>query len=82
MPAPDVVVIDPPRKGTTVGLIRELSRRDIRRVVYVSCDPETLARDCAVFREEGYTVGDALPIDLFPRTGHVETVVLMSRITP
>ncbi|MCQ2430590.1 MAG: 23S rRNA (uracil(1939)-C(5))-methyltransferase RlmD [Clostridia bacterium] len=79
VPAPDVVVIDPPRKGTTPELIRELSRRGYGKVVYVSCDPETLARDCAVFRAEGYTVGDAQPVDLFPRTGHVEMVVLMSR---
>jgi len=79
VPAPDVVVIDPPRKGTTAELIRELSRRDIRRVVYISCDPETLGRDCAVFREEGYEIGEVQPVDLFPRTGHVENVVCLTR---
>ena len=80
-PAPDVVIIDPPRKGTTPELIRELARRGVPRVVYVSCDPETLARDCALFRANGYAVGEVQPVDMFPRTGHVETVVLLSRET-
>jgi 23S rRNA (uracil1939-C5)-methyltransferase len=79
VPHPDVVVIDPPRKGTTAELIRELARRDIRRVVYISCDPETLGRDCAVFREEGYEIGEVQPVDLFPRTGHIENVVCLIR---
>ena len=78
-PAPDLVVIDPPRKGTTRELIAEIAARGIRRVVYISCEPETLGRDCARFRELGYTVGEVQPVDLFPRTGHVETVVLLSR---
>lgn len=78
-PAPDIVIIDPPRKGTTPELIRELARRGVPRVVYVSCDPETLARDCALFRGSGYAVGEVQPVDMFPRTGHVETVVLLSK---
>ncbi len=78
-PEPDVAVIDPPRKGTTRELIAELSRRDIRKIVYISCEPETLGRDCAVFREFGYTVGEVQPVDLFPRTGHVENVVCLTR---
>ena len=79
VPSPDIVIIDPPRKGTTPELIKEISKRDIKRVVYISCDPETLARDCKVFRDEGYVIGDVQPVDLFPRTGHVETVVLLSK---
>ena len=78
-PIPDIVVIDPPRKGTTPELIRELARRDIPRVVYVSCAPETLARDCVVFRECGYRIGEVRPVDMFPRTGHVESVVCLTR---
>lgn len=78
-PSPDLVVIDPPRKGTTRELIAEIARRQITRVVYVSCDPETLARDCAVFREFGYEIGEVQPVDLFPRTGHVENVVCLTR---
>ncbi len=78
-PNPDVAIIDPPRKGTTRELMEELSRRDIRRIVYISCEPETLGRDCAVFRELGYTIGDVQPVDLFPRTGHVECAVCLTR---
>lgn len=77
---PDLAVIDPPRKGTTRELITEISHRDIRRVVYISCEPETLGRDCAIFREFGYEIGDVQPVDLFPRTGHVETVCLLSKL--
>ena len=78
-PRPDLVVIDPPRKGTTPELIREIATRNIQRVVYISCEPETLGRDCAIFREFGYSIGEVQPVDLFPRTGHVESVVLLSR---
>ncbi len=74
-----VVVIDPPRKGTTRELIEGLAERNIRRVVYVSCNPDTLARDCAVFAEYGYEIGVVTPVDLFPRTGHVESVVCLER---
>lgn len=78
-PRADLVVIDPPRKGTTRELISELSIREIPRVVYISCEPETLGRDCGVFRELGYTIGEVQPVDLFPRTGHVECVVCLTR---
>ena len=78
-PSPDLAVIDPPRKGTTRELIQEIAARDIKRVVYISCEPETLGRDCAVFREFGYIIGEVQPVDLFPRTGHVESVVCLTR---
>ena len=78
-PSPDLAVIDPPRKGTTRELITEIAARDIRRVVYISCEPETLGRDCAVFRELGYVIGEVQPVDLFPRTGHVENVVCLTK---
>ncbi len=76
---PDVVVIDPPRKGSTQELVKCLSSLDVPKVVYVSCDPDTLARDCKWFTEEGYTVGAVQPVDMFPRTGHVESVVCLTR---
>ena len=74
-----VVVLDPPRKGTTRELISSISAHGVRKVIYISCNPDTLARDCAWFREEGYEIGTVTPVDLFPRTGHVECVVSMSK---
>ena len=78
-PAADIAVIDPPRKGTTRELIEAIARRNINRVVYISCEPETLARDCAIFRELGYSMSYVQPVDLFPRTGHVETIVCLNK---
>ncbi len=76
---PDVVVIDPPRKGTTHALAETLASLCVPRIVYVSCDADTLARDCVWFSEIGYTVGEVQPVDMFPRTGHVECVVSLVR---
>ena len=73
------VVFDPPRKGSTKELIEYVSARDFRRVVYVSCNPDTLARDCVWFKELGYEIGAVTPVDMFPKTGHVESVVCLSR---
>ena len=77
--APDVAVIDPPRKGSTEALVKCFAELEIPRVVYVSCDPDTLARDCKWFRENGYEIGEVTPVDMFPRTGHVESVVCLTR---
>ena len=76
---PDVVVIDPPRKGSTRELAETLASLDVPRIVYVSCDADTLARDCVWFSELGYELGEILPVDMFPRTGHVESVVCMTK---
>jgi 23S rRNA (uracil1939-C5)-methyltransferase len=73
------VVFDPPRKGSTPELIQYISERGFNRVVYVSCNPDTLARDCVTFRELGYEIGIVTPVDMFPRTGHVESVVCLTR---
>ena len=75
----DVVPIDPPRKGSTREFIDCLAELSVSRVVYISCSPDTLARDCAWFREKGYNIGDVFLVDLFPRTGHVESVVCLTR---
>lgn len=77
---PDVVIIDPPRKGTTTELMDYLSNIGVNRIVYISCAPDTLARDCAYFRNLGYHIGSVTPVDLFPGTGHVECVVLITKI--
>ncbi len=76
---PDVVVVDPPRKGLNADTIEALSRMAPRRIVYVSCDPATLARDVALLKQRGYTLQSATAADLFPRCSHVETVVLLSK---
>ena len=74
-----VVVVDPPRKGLDGELICYLAKQNSQKIVYVSCDVDTLARDCALFRKYGYQIGEVTPVDMFPKTGHVETVVLLSR---
>ena len=76
---PDVIVVDPPRKGLTEKLVDTIVEMSPKRVVYVSCDPATLARDLKQFEESQYSVKEITPVDLFPRTAHVESVVLLSR---
>ena len=76
---PDVVVVDPPRKGLNADTIEALSRMSPRRIVYVSCDPATLSRDVALLKERGYKLQTAQAADLFPRCAHVETVALLGR---
>ena len=76
---PDVIVIDPPRKGCDSALIATIAAMRPKRVVYVSCDPATLARDLKLFRESGYKTETVTPADMFPGTAHVETVVLLSK---
>ena len=75
----DVITVDPPRKGFAPGVVDAIVRMFPKRVVYVSCDPATLARDIKCFTEQGYRPQTALAVDLFPRTSHVETVVLLSK---
>ena len=75
----DVVLMDPPRSGSTEEFIRAVASVKAKRVVYVSCGPDTLARDLEVFKKYGYQAKSAWPVDLFPQTYHVETVVLLSK---
>lgn len=76
---PDVVVVDPPRKGMQTEAISAVASMRPRRIVYVSCDPATLARDILRFNGHGYALQTATVYDLFPRTKHVETVVCLSQ---
>ena len=76
---PDVVVVDPPRKGMYPEAVEAVASMHPRRIVYVSCEPSTLARDILRFSELGYTLSAATAYDLFPRTKHVETVALLER---
>ena len=75
----DVVVVDPPRKGLNADTIEALARFAPRRIVYVSCDPATLARDVALLKQRGYGLKNALAADLFPRCSHVESIVTLIR---
>ena len=77
---PEAIVVDPPRKGLSEDVISAIGKMAPRTVVYVSCDPATLARDLKLFEErEGYKVISVQPVDMFPRTKHVESVVLLCR---
>ena len=75
----DVVLLDPPRSGTTKEFIDALAAMGPDRVVYVSCGPDTLARDLRYFQKKGYRANEAWPYDLFPMTEHIETVCLLNR---
>ena len=76
---PDVVMLDPPRKGCDEATLSAVVRMAPRRVVYVSCNPATAARDAAWLEQNGYHTEQVQPVDLFPRTKHCETVVLLSK---
>ncbi|MEA4999209.1 MAG: 23S rRNA (uracil(1939)-C(5))-methyltransferase RlmD [Candidatus Limiplasma sp.] len=79
--AVDVVLMDPPRSGSTPEFLHALLMLAPKRIVYISCDPTTLARDLQALHAGGYRMRRAVPVDMFPATGHVETVVLMSKNT-
>ncbi len=76
---PDCVILDPPRKGCGEELVKTISRMSPSRVVYVSCDPATLARDLKFFTENGYTPKEITPCDMFSGTCNVESVALIER---
>ena len=75
----DVVVIDPPRKGCEESLLKTLVDMEPERIVYVSCNPATLARDLKYMDENGYRSVEAQPVDMFPWTAHVESIILMTK---
>ena len=75
----DVAVLDPPRAGCDEKLLAAVVEVSPDRIVYVSCDPATLARDVKYLTGSGYTFIKGAPVDMFPHTGHVECVVLMSK---
>ena len=78
----DVVIMDPPRSGSTVKFLKSVVKLAPKTVVYVSCNPETLARDLMFLVRNGYKVKKIQPVDMFPHTNHVETVVLLSHKKP
>ncbi len=76
----DVIVVDPPRKGCDENCLRTMANIAPKRIVYVSCNPATLSRDLKFLCQNGYKLERIRPVDMFPQTGHVETVVLMSKV--
>ncbi len=78
-PAPDVLVIDPPRSGMHPKVVQEVVRLGSRRIVYVSCNPATQARDVKIMVENGYRIDAVQPIDMFPHTFHIENVIKLTK---
>ncbi|MEX1377823.1 MAG: 23S rRNA (uracil(1939)-C(5))-methyltransferase RlmD [Eubacteriales bacterium] len=76
---PDVAIIDPPRKGCSNKFLDVLSKTECKRIVYVSCNPATLARDAKILSDRGYNVEKIQPVDMFPHTYHVECVCFLSK---
>lgn len=77
---PDVIVVDPPRKGCAPEFLQTMIEMEPKRIVYVSCNPSTLARDLRILEDGGYRTMEVQPVDMFPNTTHVELVALMSRV--
>lgn len=76
---PSVILVDPPRKGLTESFIKASAAMQPKKITYISCNPATMARDIKLYEELGFKLTKVQPVDLFPQTHHVETVVLMSR---
>lgn len=74
-----LLILDPPRKGLSADLIFDIAKNEIKHLVYISCNPETLARDLALFNKNGYQFSAVQPVDLFPRTSHVESIVVIDK---
>ncbi|MDL2258215.1 23S rRNA (uracil(1939)-C(5))-methyltransferase RlmD [Eubacteriales bacterium OttesenSCG-928-K08] len=75
----DAMVIDPPRKGAEPELLKAATKRGVKKIAYISCNPATLARDCALLTELGYTLVKVQPVDMFPQTVHIECVALLEK---
>lgn len=76
----DVVILDPPRSGSTEEFLSSVVKLAPKKVVYISCGPDTLARDVKYLAKRGYQAVECTPFDLFPFTEHVEAVCLLSRL--
>ena len=76
---PEVIVVDPPRKGCDIKLLEAIAKVKPDRIVYVSCDPSTLARDLKILDEKGYKTEVVQPVDMFPMTSHIENVANLIR---
>ncbi|MBP2015856.1 23S rRNA (uracil(1939)-C(5))-methyltransferase RlmD [Anaerococcus degeneri] len=78
----DTLIVDPPRAGLDKDLIKSIGKSGLKEIIYISCNPQTLARDINRFEKQGYKLEKIKAVDMFPQTMHVETVVLMTRVAP
>jgi 23S rRNA (uracil1939-C5)-methyltransferase len=76
---PDVVVVDPPRAGLSQKIVRRVIETEARRIVYVSCNPTTLAPNARQLADAGYRLTKVTPVDMFPQTPHIESVAVLER---
>ena len=76
---PDIIILDPPRKGSDEATLRAVASAVPKRIVYVSCNPSTLARDAKLLSELGYTPQKCVGVDMFPHTSHVECITLLQK---
>jgi len=79
IPKPDIIIVDPPRAGMHPDMVQYLPRLKAKKIVYVSCNPTTQARDAKILCEKGYEIKKAVMIDMFPHTPHIENIVLFSK---
>ena len=79
---PNVLIIDPPRSGMHPKAVRQVGEMQTPRIVYVSCNPATLARDIKLLAPFGYSVQKVQPVDMFPHTYHIESVTVLSLASP
>ena len=77
--SPDCIIVDPPRKGLDIGVVKKVMELNAPKICYISCDPATLARDLKMISRD-YRIEEVTPVDLFPNAAHIETVVLMTKI--
>ncbi len=75
----DAIIVDPPRKGLDKTLIASIIKANPEKIIYVSCNPSTLARDLGYLRGDGYKVEEVQPVDMFPMTMHVEVIVKLEK---
>ncbi|MBI4051043.1 MAG: 23S rRNA (uracil(1939)-C(5))-methyltransferase RlmD, partial [Elusimicrobia bacterium] len=77
--SPDAVILDPPRRGCSLSVLKQIRKLDPRRILYISCNPATFARDLRILMDEGFRLLQAQPVDLFPQTSHIEVIGLLER---
>ncbi|MDO5089790.1 MAG: class I SAM-dependent RNA methyltransferase [Leptotrichiaceae bacterium] len=77
---PDIIILDPPRPGVGEKTVTRLMKYNVSNIIYVSCNPKTLAQDLTIFRKNGYKLVKACPVDMFPQTPHVECIALIQRV--